>query len=78
MWSDASYEMGEQVTEEDWVPVHQPCRMGYVYRRPGASAPADTVGATAVLSDVVLKNVPAEEAAGEPVRALHCLHRHCQ
>ena len=55
MWSDASYEMGEQVTEEDWVPVHQPCRMGYVYRRPGASDPADTVGATAVLSDVVLK-----------------------
>ena len=31
VWSAASYE-GELVTEEDWVPLENPCRMGYVHR----------------------------------------------
>jgi hypothetical protein len=54
IWSDASYEM-EMVTLEDWVPTGNPCRMGYIYRKPGDMLPANTTGATCVLSDDVLK-----------------------
>ena len=43
------------VTLEDWVPTGNPCRMGYIYRKPGDMVPANTSGATCVLSDDVLK-----------------------
>jgi hypothetical protein len=45
----------EMVTLVDWVPTGNPCRMGYVYKKPHVPNPADITGATCVLSDQVLK-----------------------
>ena len=55
MWSDASYDAIEWVTDVDWVPTGSPCRMGYVHRKHGDVVPRRTIGATAVLADTVLK-----------------------